>query len=74
MVLVRSVDPFASTQGLAWQLLTCLSVSHPHRDVGVVARRKEGAGLAARGHGNNDGKGAVEATQEQNQQPKMKSD
>ena len=38
---MRSVDPFMTPQGYTWQLLTCLSVTHPHREVGIMAKEKE---------------------------------
>lgn len=58
---VRTIDPFLSPQGVAWQLLTCLSASHAHRDVeGVVGggdnKGTAGEGERACGNKKEDGK------------------
>lgn len=44
---VRSIDPFMTPQGFAWQLLTCLSVTHPHREVGIMTKEKGGVNVGS---------------------------
>ena len=57
---VRTVDPFVSPQGKVWQALTCLSVQHPHRDVGSATGKRCGnEGTKERGRGSTGGQEKV---------------
>lgn len=42
---VGSVDPFLTSQSAAWRVLTSLSVTHPHREVGIMSGGQGGLNI-----------------------------
>lgn len=75
----HSIDPFRSSQDYAWRLLTCLSMTHPHREVGLMtwgsigegSREKEGGDKGTKnGSGSTEKDSVVDSSKEAVEHPK----
>lgn len=56
-ILIRHTDPFTPVQLYVWEKLTCLCMTHPHREVGILATGTGGTHTHASDGGREESEG-----------------